>query len=90
MTISIKYAEDSLTQLRAAVAQRRSALARGQLEHLGKEGSRKGEQLREEMGEEFEPTEWNRRCSEPQAEQQIAAIHADVRAADARVMEIRR
>jgi hypothetical protein len=91
MTFSIKDAEDSLAQLRAAVEERRSALdAQGKLEELGEEANRKGNQLREEMGEQFDPIEWNRRCGELPAEQQITAIHAAVRAADSRVREVRK
>jgi len=91
MPVSIKDAENSLTQLRAAIDERRTAhKTRERLAELGKEAARKGEQLREEMGEQFEPAEWNRRCSELQEEQQIAAIHADVRASDARVLEVRK
>lgn len=91
MTLSIKDAEDCLAQLRAAVDQLRTALeARGKLEELGKQADRKGNKLREEMGRQLDPIEWNRLHSELPEEQQIARIHATVRDANARVLEVRK
>jgi hypothetical protein len=91
MTFSIRDADDALAQLREAVDQRRSAVAaREDLEALSREVNRKAKELRQEMGERFDPVEWNRLYNAFPEEQNIARIHDHERDANAHLLETRK
>lgn len=91
VTSLTKDAEDCLAQLREAVEQRKAALeALGGLAALGREANRKGDKLRVEMGEQFDPVEWNRQQSALPEEQEIARLHAGAKEANARVLKLRK
>jgi hypothetical protein len=91
MTLAINEANDCLAQLLAALQKRRCALdARGDLEKLGREATRKGNDLQREMGEPLDFAEWTGRCNLLPEEQQIVRIHADDRNTRANLLESRK
>lgn len=91
MTSPIKDAEECLAQLREAVEQRKAATdALGGLQAVGLAANRKGAELRKEMGEHFDPVEWNRQQSALPEEQEIARLHAGAKEANARVLKLRK